>query len=291
MFNHQDLHYEPLARQPLKSIQPSHLRMVETMHRVHPPTQDAITLETRHLDFYYNPQTQALKNINLQFRKNHTTALIGPSGCGKSTLLRVLNRIYSLYPGQYATGEVLFNGENILDPKTNLNALRSRIGMVFQKPTPFPMTIYDNIAFGIRLYEKPSKAEMDLRVEKALRGANLWDEVKDKLHANGMSLSGGQQQRLCIARTIALEPEVILMDEPTSALDPISTHSVESLIQTLEEQFTIVIVTHNMQQAARVSDFTAFMYLGDVIECDTTETIFKNPANEQTRQYVSGEFG
>ena len=219
------------------------------------------------------------------------TALIGPSGCGKSTLLRILNRIYELYPGQRADGTITLDGENILDPKLDANYLRAKVGMVFQKPTPFPMTIYENIAFGIRLYEKISRSEMDDRVEKALRGGALWNEVKDKLNASGLSLSGGQQQRLCIARTVAVRPEVILFDEPCSALDPISTAKVEELIQELAEDYTIAIVTHNMQQAARVSDYTAFMYLGDLIEHGATEQIFSNPGKQQTEDYITGRFG
>ena len=219
------------------------------------------------------------------------TAFIGPSGCGKSTLLRVLNRMYDLYPNQHAEGEVLLDGENILDPKMDLNLLRARIGMVFQKPTPFPMTIYDNIAFGIKLYERLSKSELDGRVEQALRGAALWEEVKDKLNASGLSLSGGQQQRLCIARTVAIHPEVILFDEPCSALDPISTAKVEELIDELKRDYTIAIVTHSMQQAARVSEFTAFMYLGDLIEYGDTKTIFTSPANQRTQDYITGRFG
>ena len=219
------------------------------------------------------------------------TAFIGPSGCGKSTLLRVLNRIYELYPGQRAEGEVLLDGENILSPKQDVNLLRARIGMLFQKPTPFPMSIYDNIAFGISLYEKLSRREIRDRVESVLRRAALWDEVKDKLDANGLSLSGGQQQRLCIARTIAVRPEVILLDEPASALDPISTAKIEALIEELKHDHTIVIVTHNMQQAARTSDYTGFMYLGELIEFDETTRIFTNPRQQRTQDYITGRFG
>jgi phosphate transport system ATP-binding protein len=219
------------------------------------------------------------------------TAFIGPSGCGKSTLLRVLNRMYDLYPHQRAEGEVLFEGGNILSPKQDLNLLRARIGMVFQKPTPFPMTIYDNIAFGIRLYERLSKSEVDGRVEESLKRAGLWNEVKDKLQANGLSLSGGQQQRLCIARTVAVRPEVILLDEPCSALDPISTAKIEELIEELKADYTIVIVTHNMQQAARVSEFTAFMYLGELIEFGDTQKIFTTPNDSRTQDYITGRFG
>jgi len=250
----------------------------------------AVKIAVNNLDFFYN-QHRALKSINLDFRDRHVTALIGPSGCGKSTLLRIFNRIYSLYPEQRATGDVMFDGENIIGSSIDINELRSRIGMVFQKPTPFPMSIYDNVAFGIRLYEKPPKSELDDRVEAALRRSALWDEVKDKLKSSGMGLSGGQQQRLCIARTIAQKPEVILFDEPTSALDPISTGKIEDLIEQLKVDFTIVIVTHNMQQAARISEYTAFMYLGEVIEFDTTKNIFINPKKKQTQDYVTGRFG
>jgi phosphate transport system ATP-binding protein len=222
---------------------------------------------------------------------NTVTAFIGPSGCGKSTLLRILNRMYDLYPGQRAAGEVLLDGQNLLDPKLDLNLLRARVGMVFQKPTPFPMTIYENIAFGIKLYENLSKSELDGRVENALRGAALWNEVKDKLNASGLSLSGGQQQRLCIARTVAIQPEVILFDEPCSALDPISTAKVEELIDELKEKYTIAIVTHNMQQAARVSEFTAFMYLGELVEFGQTTKLFTSPEKRQTQDYITGRFG
>jgi len=244
----------------------------------------------RDLDFFYG-DFRALKSISLPLYQNKATAFIGPSGCGKSTLLRVLNRMYDLYPNQRATGEVVLDGDNILSPKQDLNLLRARIGMVFQKPTPFPMTIYENIAFGIRLYEKLPKSEMDGRVETSLRRAALWDEVKDKLNANGLSLSGGQQQRLCIARTVAVRPEVILFDEPCSALDPISTAKIEELIDELTNDYTIVIVTHNMQQAARVSEFTAFMYLGELIEFDDTSKIFTSPGDRRTQDYITGRFG
>src|SRR5947199_5238367 len=247
-------------------------------------------LSTRALNFYYG-EHQALKNINVSLGTHRVTAFIGPSGCGKSTLLRVFNRMYDLYPGQRATGQVMLDQTNILDPKLDLNLLRARVGMVFQKPTPFPMTIYENIAFGIRLYEKIPKSEMDGRVEKALRGAALWGEVKDKLTASGLSLSGGQQQRLCIARTVAIHPEVILFDEPASALDPISTAKIEELIDDLSEQYTIAIVTHNMQQAARVSEYTAFMYLGELIEFDRTRRVFTSPEKKQTQDYITGRFG
>jgi phosphate transport system ATP-binding protein len=218
-------------------------------------------------------------------------AFIGPSGCGKSTLLRVLNRIYALYPNQHAEGEVLLDGEDILTAKQDLNLLRARVGMVFQKPTPFPMTIYDNIAFGINLYEKLPKSELDDRVQNALERAALWGEVKDKLNASGLSLSGGQQQRLCIARTVATRPEVILLDEPCSALDPISTAKIEELIDELSKEYTIIIVTHNMQQASRASDYTAFMYLGELIEYGATDKVFTAPDNAQTEQYITGRFG
>jgi phosphate transport system ATP-binding protein len=244
----------------------------------------------RNLDFFYG-ETRALKSINLTLYANKVTAIIGPSGCGKSTLLRVLNRMYDLYPNQRATGEVSFEGEDILSPKQDVNLLRSRIGMVFQKPTPFPMSIYENIAFGIRLYERLPRAKLEARAESALRRAALWEEVKDKLSASGLSLSGGQQQRLCIARTIAVKPEVILFDEPCSALDPISTAKIEELIDELKRDYTIVIVTHNMQQAARVSDFTAFMYLGSLIEFGPTQVIFTSPSDPRTQDYITGRFG
>ncbi|HTR85951.1 MAG TPA: phosphate ABC transporter ATP-binding protein PstB [Reyranella sp.] len=242
------------------------------------------------LEFFYG-ESRALKGINLSLYANKTTAFIGPSGCGKSTLLRILNRMYDLYPGQRATGEVLFDGENLLDSRVDINLLRARIGMVFQKPTPFPMSIYENIAFGIRLYERLPKSEIDGRVESALRRAALWDEVKDKLGASGLGLSGGQQQRLCIARTVAVKPEVILFDEPCSALDPISTAKIEELIDELKQDYTIVIVTHNMQQAARVSDFTTFMYLGELIEFGPTATVFTTPRDKRTQAYITGRFG
>ena len=247
-------------------------------------------ISIRSLDFYYGG-AQALQGINLALYQNKVTAIIGPSGCGKSTLLRVLNRMYDLYPDQRAEGEIRFDGEHILSPEQDLNLLRARIGMVFQKPTPFPMSIYENIAFGIRLYEKLARPELDGRVETALRRAALWDEVKDKLNANGLSLSGGQQQRLCIARTVAIKPEVILFDEPGSALDPISTAKIEELIDELKADYTLVIVTHNMQQAARVSDFTAFMYLGELIEFGTTSKIFTAPSDRRTQDYITGRFG
>jgi phosphate transport system ATP-binding protein len=244
----------------------------------------------RNLKFYYG-DSLALKDITLPMYANRVTSIIGPSGCGKSTLLRVLNRMYDLYPSQRAEGEVLLDSVNILDPRQDLNLLRARVGMVFQKPTPFPMSIYENIAFGIRLYDKLTNSEMDERVEQALHGAALWDEVKDKLDASGLSLSGGQQQRLCIARTIAIRPEVILFDEPCSALDPISTARIEELMDELKASYTIAIVTHNMQQAARVSEFTAFMYLGELIEYGPTSDVFTAPVHKRTQDYITGRFG
>jgi phosphate transport system ATP-binding protein len=253
-------------------------------------TNLAEKISIRGLSFYYG-ESRALKDISLPLYQGKVTAFIGPSGCGKSTLLRVLNRMYDLYPNQRAQGELLFDGEDILASGQDLNLLRARIGMVFQKPTPFPMSIYENIAFGVRLYEKMPKSGLDGRVEGSLRRAALWEEVKGKLNANGLSLSGGQQQRLCIARTVAIKPEVILFDEPCSALDPISTAKIEELIDELKEDYTIVIVTHNMQQAARVSDFTAFMYLGELIEFDTTSRIFTAPHDKRTQDYITGRFG
>ena len=254
------------------------------------PTSAQNKVAIRDLKFFYG-ETVAIKGVSLNLETNKVTAFIGPSGCGKSTLLRVLNRMYDLYPRQRAEGEVLLDGQNILDPGMDLNLRRSRIGMVFQKPTPFPMSIYDNIAFGIKLYEKVSKSELDGRVETALQGAALWPEVKDKLGASGLSLSCGQQQRLCIARSVALKPDVILLDEPCSALDPISTARVEELIDELKAQYTIAIVTHNMQQAARCSDYTAFMYLGELIEFGPTKSMFTTPTQKQTQQYITGRFG
>jgi phosphate transport system ATP-binding protein len=247
-------------------------------------------LEIRDLNFYYGAY-QALKNISFDIKENEVTAFIGPSGCGKSTLLRTLNRMYDLYPGQKATGEINFYGNNILNPKEDLNLLRSRIGMVFQKPTPFPMSIYENIAFGVRLYEKLSKSEMDERVEWALNKAAIWNETKDKLNQSGISLSGGQQQRLCIARVIANKPSILLLDEPTSALDPISTGKIEELIYDLKSDYTIAIVTHNMQQAARTSEYTAYMYLGELIEFGQTNEIFIKPKRKETEDYITGRFG
>jgi phosphate transport system ATP-binding protein len=247
-------------------------------------------ISVRNLKFYYG-SSLALKSITLPLFDRQVTSFIGPSGCGKSTLLRVLNRMYDLYPNQHAEGEVIFDGANILDPNQDLNLLRSRIGMVFQKPTPFPMTIYENIAFGVRLYERLPKSEIDVRVESSLQKAALWTEVKDKLQSSGLSLSGGQQQRLCIARTVAIRPEVILFDEPCSALDPISTAKIEELIDELKNEFTIAIVTHNMQQAARVSHYTAFMYLGELVEFNETDAVFTSPRDKRTQDYVTGRFG
>ena len=242
------------------------------------------------LNFYYG-KSRALNTINLDIAEKKVTAFIGPSGCGKSTLLRTFNRMYELYPKQKATGSIILDGDNILDKGHDLNKLRAKVGMVFQKPTPFPMSIYDNIAFGVRLYQNLNKNDMGERVEWALKKAALWDEVKDKLKQSGMGLSGGQQQRLCIARAIAVKPQVLLLDEPTSALDPISTAHIEKLIDELKEDFTIVIVTHNMQQAARVSDYTAYMYLGDLVEFGDTSTVFTNPKRKETEDYITGRFG
>jgi phosphate transport system ATP-binding protein len=253
-------------------------------------SHDKVKVAIRNLDFYYGSH-RALKDISMSIQRNKVTAIIGPSGCGKSTLLRVMNRIYELYPNQRAEGEVLLDGENILSRKQDLNLLRAKVGMVFQKPTPFPMTIFDNIAFGINLYEGLSRTEMDERVETALRRAALWDEVKDKLTQSGTSLSGGQQQRLCIARSVATKPELILMDEPCSALDPISTAKIEELISELSNDYTIALVTHNMQQASRVSDYTAFMFLGELVEFGETEKIFTTPTNRRTEDYITGRFG
>jgi phosphate transport system ATP-binding protein len=278
----------PVRRRP----HPGLARIPEMNEMSTPAVMDAqdSKVTVRNLDFFYG-QTRALKSISLALKAREVTSFIGPSGCGKSTLLRVLNRMYDLYPHQRATGEVMLDGENILEPGLDLNLLRSRVGMVFQKPTPFPMSIYENIAFGVRLYEKLSKAELDARVEEALRGAALWDEVKDKLASSGLGLSGGQQQRLCIARSVAVHPEVILFDEPCSALDPISTAKVEELIDGLSEKYTIAIVTHNMQQAVRVSKYTAFMYLGELIEFGPTNRIFTSPEKKQTQDYITGRFG
>src|SRR5690625_3248496 len=267
---------------------PALRRMATTARETRP--QAPVKISTRNLDFHYD-RFHALKGINLDIPEKRVTALIGPSGCGKSTLLRVYNRIYALYPKQEASGEVLLDGENILGPKYPLNRLRSKVAMVFQKPVPFPMTIYENIAYAIRHHEKLSRKQMDEREDEALVQAALWDEVKDKLGESALGLSGGQQQRLCIARAVALRPDVLLLDEPTSALDPISTIRIELLLENLKEDYTVVIVTHNFQQAARVSDFTAFMYLGDLIEHDETRTIFSNPSRQQTEDYITGRFG
>ncbi len=264
---------------------------------VQPPTPRAparaageVKFEVRHLDFYYG-QSQALKDISLTLVDRRITAFIGPSGCGKSTLLRVFNRMYALYPGHRATGDVWLDGEDILAPTVDVAALRFRVGMVFQKPTPFPMSIFDNVAFGLQLSRRISHSELIDRVEEALRDAAMWEEVRDKLHEDGRGLSGGQQQRLCIARTLALRPEVILFDEPTAALDPISTLRIEETLQSLREKYCIAIVTHNLQQAARVSNFTAFMYLGELVEMGPTEQVFTAPRNRRTDDYVTGRFG
>jgi len=254
------------------------------------PTGENAALQVRNLDFFYG-DFKGLNNVNLDIAHKKVTAFIGPSGCGKSTLLRTFNRMYDLYPGHRAEGQILFHGKNLLDKTQDVNLVRAKIGMVFQKPTPFPMTIYENIAFGVRLYERMSKSAMDDRVEWALKKAALWGEVKDKLQQNGLSLSGGQQQRLCIARAVAVKPEIVLLDEPTSALDPISTAKIEELINELKSDYTIAIVTHNMQQAARISDFTAFMYLGELIEFNETGTIFMRPGKKQTEDYITGRFG
>ena len=265
--------------------------LVDTPHaREAPPAGPPPKMAIRDLAFFYG-KFQALKDINLDIAERRVTAFIGPSGCGKSTLLRTLNRMYSLYPGQRAVGEIWLDGENVLAPGVDINLLRAKVGMVFQKPTPFPMSIHDNIAFGVRLYEDLSAREMDERVEWALTKAAMWDEAKDKLKQSGMALSGGQQQRLCIARAVAVKPEVLLLDEPTSALDPISTAKIEELITELKEEYTIAIVTHNMQQAARVSDFTAYMYLGELIEFGETDQLFLKPRRRETEDYITGRFG
>jgi len=253
-------------------------------------TMPATKIRVRNLDFFYGA-FHALKRVSLDIPEKRVSAFIGPSGCGKSTLLRTFNRMYALYPEQRAAGEILLDGENVLTLKGDVSLLRARVGMVFQKPTPFPMSIYDNIAFGVRLFEDVSRARMDERVEWALTKAALWKEVKDKLRQSGLSLSGGQQQRLCIARAVAVKPEVLLLDEPCSALDPISTAKVEELITELKDDYTVVIVTHNMQQAARVSDFTAYMYLGELIEFGETDQLFVKPSKQQTEDYITGRFG
>lgn len=253
-------------------------------------SDERVKLEVKNLNFYYG-NFQAIRDVNMSIKENKVTAFIGPSGCGKSTLLRTFNRMFELYPGQRAEGEILLDGQNILTSKTDISLIRAKIGMVFQKPTPFPMSIYENIAFGVRLFEKLSKGEMDERVEWALSKAALWNEVKDKLHQSGNSLSGGQQQRLCIARGVAIKPEILLLDEPCSALDPISTAKVEELITELKSEYTVVIVTHNMQQAARCSDYTAYMYLGELMEFGETDSIFVKPARKETEDYITGRFG
>ena len=290
-----DLSNPPLPPSPSRNAAMNDARLNLSTHErtraeVAPAPGKSVKLAARNVDFYYD-KFHALKSINLEIPEKRVTALIGPSGCGKSTLLRIFNRIYALYPKMEAKGEVLLDGENILDPKYPMNRLRSKVGMVFQKPVPFPMTIFENVAYGIRHHEKLSKSEMNDRVESALRQGALWDEVKDKLGQSALGLSGGQQQRLCIARAVALKPDVLLLDEPTSALDPISTSRIEQLVEELKKNYTIAIVTHNMQQAARVSDFTAFMYLGDLVEHGPTETIFSNPSKQQTEDYITGRFG
>jgi phosphate transport system ATP-binding protein len=249
-----------------------------------------VKVNVRNLDFFYG-KARALKSVSIPFERNKVTALIGPSGCGKSTLLRTLNRMYALYPGQRAEGEILLDGQNVLGPGVDLARLRARVGMVFQKPTPFPMSIYDNVAFGVRLYENLSKPEMDARVEEALTRAALWGEVKDNLRGPGLGLSGGQQQRLCVARGVAVRPEVLLLDEPTSALDPISSAKLEETVTQLKTDHTVVIVTHNLGQAARVSDYTGFMYLGELVEFGPTDQVFTRPATARTSDYITGRFG
>ena len=275
----------PLAAPPIAAL----VQRATAGETAKAPTP-AIKVDIRHVNFFYG-KFHALRDISIPLHDRRVTAFIGPSGCGKSTLLRILNRIYELYPGQTATGEVVLDGENILAPGLDPNRLRAKIGMVFQKPTPFPMSIYDNIAFGIGLYERVPRSELDDRVESALRRAALWDEVKNKLRDSGLSLSGGQQQRLCIARAIAIQPEVLLLDEPASALDPISTQRIEELVAELKTDYCIAIVTHNMQQAARSSDYTAFLYLGELVEFDETETIFTHPRVRRTEDYITGRFG
>ncbi len=260
------------------------------MNQIVSSAPPAVKVKVDNLQFFYG-SFQGLKNINLDILERRITAFIGPSGCGKSTLLRTFNRMYDLYPGQRAEGRIIMNGQNVLEKGQDLNLLRARVGMVFQKPTPFPMSIYDNIAFGVKLYENLSKAEMDERVEWALNKAAIWNEAKDKLKQSGLSLSGGQQQRLCIARAVAVKPEVVLLDEPTSALDPISTAKIEELLHELKADYTIAIVTHNMQQAARVSDYTAYMYLGELMEYGVTDEIFIKPKRKETEDYITGRFG
>jgi phosphate transport system ATP-binding protein len=282
-----DLNDVPLQSRASESAPVAH---ASGAHRATLDASAQPKLAARGVGFRYGA-FDAVRDIDLDVPEKRVTALIGPSGCGKSTLLRVFNRIYALYPHQVARGQVLLDGEDILSPKYPMNRLRSKVGMVFQKPVPFPMTIFENVAYGIRHHERASRADMQTRVEAALRQAALWDEVKDKLKQSALGLSGGQQQRLCIARAIALRPDVLLLDEPTSALDPISTSRIEQLIEELKQQYTIVIVTHNMQQAARVSDYTAFMYMGDLVEHGTTQTIYSNPSKQQTEDYITGRFG
>ncbi|MEP6908577.1 MAG: phosphate ABC transporter ATP-binding protein PstB [Pseudoxanthomonas sp.] len=283
-----NLSSDPAMNDVQRNDSTQRITTVTTERGAIPPSP--VKLEAKGLDFYYD-KFHALKSINLEIPEKRVTALIGPSGCGKSTLLRIFNRIYALYPKMTAQGEVILDGENILSPKYPMNRLRSKVGMVFQKPVPFPMTIYENVAYAIRHHEKISKADMNDRVEQALNQAALWGEVKDKLGQSALGLSGGQQQRLCIARAVALKPDVLLLDEPTSALDPISTSRIEQLVEELKKDYTIAIVTHNMQQAARVSDYTAFMYLGDLVEHDVTSNIFSSPKKQQTEDYITGRFG
>ena len=279
----------PMAK-PTQMQQPDAANLTkQTQHDI-PKDMPAAKMQIRDLSFYYG-DFQALKNINIDIPDKKVTAFIGPSGCGKSTLLRTFNRMYDLYPGMRAEGSINLDGKNILGKDIDVNLLRAQVGMVFQKPTPFPMSIYDNVAFGVRLYERLSKAELDHRVEWALKKSALWPEVKDKLKASGLSLSGGQQQRLCIARSVATKPEVLLLDEPTSALDPISTGAIEDLIEDLKKDYTIAIVTHNMQQAARVSDYTVYMYLGDMVEMGETDQIFTTPTQKATEDYITGRYG
>lgn len=290
MKNQQTLFYSKFIGSHDYQQPTTHESKLKTEMNIIPSQSIAPKVSINDLNFYYN-RCQALRSINMNIWENKITAFIGPSGCGKSTLLRTFNRMYQLYPSQEAHGEIMMDGKNILDKKQDINMLRAKVGMVFQKPTPFPMSIFDNVAFGVKLYESLNRNELEERVEWALQKAALWEEVKDKLNQSGISLSGGQQQRLCIARTIAVKPEVVLLDEPTSALDPISTARIEDLIFTLKEDYTIVIVTHNMQQAARISDNTVFMYQGEVVEFGPTERIFTRPVHKKTEDYVTGKFG
>jgi phosphate transport system ATP-binding protein len=278
------------APAPAPAVAAPRTSLTSSIRLNEPAPETAPKIEVKNLEFFYG-KARVVKGINLTIRSKLVTALIGPSGCGKSTLLRTFNRIYDLYPRQKATGEVLIDGENVLNSRTDLNLLRKKVGMVFQAPTPFPLSIYDNIAFGVRLYERLSAADMDERVEWALRKAALWDEVKDKLKQTGRGLSGGQQQRLCIARAVAVKPEILLLDEPTSALDPISTSAIEDLVSELKEDYTIVIVTHNLQQAGRVADYIAFLYLGELIEFNTAKQMFTKPDKKQTEDYITGRYG